>query len=71
MSEAAAAVLGARHRLACMIETGAASFRPGEVALHWEFALGVVSNGVQDLTNGANDVLLLGEALEDVNRFMS
>jgi hypothetical protein len=54
-----------------MIETGAASFRPGEVALHWEFALGVVSNGVQDLTNGANDVLLLGEALEDVNRFMS
>ena len=58
-------------RLACMIETGAASFRPGEVALHWaSSAMACPNCSKSDLTNGANDVLLLGEVLEDVEKFM-
>ena len=56
-------------RFACMQETGAASFRPGVVALHW--ASRAMDCSTSDLTNGANDVLLLGEVLEDVEKFMS
>ena len=47
-------------RLACMVETGAASFRPGEVALHWaSSAMACQICSKSDLTNGANDVLLI------------
>ena len=51
--------------LACMLETGAASFRPGKVAVKW------ASCFVDDVTNGVNEVLLRCKVLEGVRDFLS
>ena len=51
--------------LACMLETGAASFLPGKVAVDW------ASCFVDDVMNGVNEVLLRCKVLEGVRDFRS
>ena len=53
--------------LACMLETGAASFRPGKIAVNWTYCF----FASYDVKNVVNDVLLLCNVLEGVSEFVS
>ena len=53
--------------LACMLETCAASFRPGKIAVNWAYCF----FASYDVTNGVNHVLLLCKVLEGVGEFVS
>ena len=53
--------------LACMLETGAASFRPGKIAVNWTYCL----FASYDVKNVVNDVLLICKVFEGVGEFVS